>query len=182
MPKDIIIETQKLISKRLEDIDCKHVAEKGGYSSKQMNRIFMAQMDMNVGEYIHSKKMAQAVMDLRYTELPIIEIAQKNGFGSQESFTRAFKKAFHVTPSRFRKDHIWENNEVKQGLIEIVEETSHEMARSREVELPQAKVSFMSKPKTLWYSIGRNIKGLFPHNFYVECKKAQLYEKLGGRR
>lgn len=30
MPKDIIIETQKLISKRLEDIDCKHVAEKGG--------------------------------------------------------------------------------------------------------------------------------------------------------
>ena len=182
MHKDIVNETQQLISRRLEDIDCKRVAENSGYSIKQMNRIFMSKTDMNIGEYIYNKKMAQAVMDLRYTKLPIIEIAQKNGFSTQESFTRAFKKAFGVTPYVFRKEHIWKKEEMKQLLLEVIEETSHETARRSQLELPKPKVSFWNKPTTLWHSIRRNQEGIFPHNFYVECKRANLYEQLHHRR
>lgn len=178
MYKDIVDEVRRLISERLEDVDCKSVAENKGYSMKQMNRIFMSRTHMNIGEYIHNRKMAQAVMDLRYTKLPIIEIAQKNGFSTQESFTGAFKRDFCVTPNIFRKQHIWEKEEMKQLLLEVVEETSHEIARRDRIELPKPQVSFNFKPSTLWYSIRRNKEDMFPHNFYVECKRSNLYEKL----
>lgn len=178
MYMDIIKETRQLISKQLDSIDCKRVAEHGGYSKKQMNRIFKSKTEMGIGEYIHYKRMAQAVLDLRYTELPIMEIAQKNGFETQESFTRAFKKEFYVTPYIFRKEHTWEKDDIKQLLIEVVEETSHEVARKSRTELPKPQVNFLQKPITLWYSIRRNENDLFPHNFYEECKKDNLYKSL----
>lgn len=143
-----------------------------------MNRIFASQTEMSIGEFIKHKKLAQAVMDLRYTNLPIIQIAQKNGFHSQESFTRAVKKALHVTPYQFRKEHVWREDSLEERLVQVIEETSHETARQSRVELPNPHVSFLHKAKSLWYSIAQNKKDLFPHNFYVECKKEHVYERL----
>lgn len=143
-----------------------------------MNRIFVSQTDMSLGEYINDKRLAQAVMDLRYTNLPILQIALKNGFSTQESFTRAVKKAFHVTPYRFRKNHIWSEDLIGEKLAQVIEETSHETARQDRVELPEPHVGLVHKPKCLWYYTARNNADLFPHNFYVQCQKDHLYERL----
>ena len=175
---EIVDKTKELIKKELEQINCEMVAEYNHYSMKQMNRIFVSETEMSIGEFINYKKLAQAVMDLRYTNLPIIQIAQKNGFSSQESFTRALKKALHVTPYRFRTDHVWREDSLNEKLAEVIEETSHETARQMRVELPNPHVSFVHKPKSLWYSIAQNKKDLFPHDFYVRCKKDLIYERL----
>lgn len=175
---EIVDKTKKLIMQEIEEINCGKVADYNGYSMKQMNRIFMAETEMSIGSYIHDKRMSQAIMDLRYTDIPIIEIAQKNGFSTQESFTREFKKVFHVTPFKFRQDCEWKDDVMKHNLLEVIEETSHEFARKGSVDLPDPQISFIHKHKTLWYSISRNINDLFPHNFYVECKKNNYYDSL----
>jgi len=132
---------------------------------------------MSVGQYINYKKLAQAVMDLRYTNLPIIQVALKNGFSTQESFTRAVKKAFHVTPSQFRRHHMW-SEEIEEKLVEVLEETSHETARQERVELPKPRIELIRKPQSSWYYIARNELDLFPHQFYVQCEKEKLNCRL----
>ena len=45
----------------------------------------------------------RCVMLLRDTETGILEIALKYGFSSHEAFTRAFKEAYGMTPSEYRR-------------------------------------------------------------------------------
>ncbi|WMJ87493.1 helix-turn-helix transcriptional regulator [Anaerocolumna sp. MB42-C2] len=164
------------IRKELDNVDCNKVALYSGYSVKQTNRIFAAQTDMNLGEYIRYRRMAQALWDLRYTDKSIIHIAQNNGFETQESFTRAFKSAFNVTPFKFREYPRLEFNKINKALNEVIEEASHENARSRKQELPEPTVQLINKPRSLWYSIKQNTNNLFPHDFYTRCQKEGFFE------
>lgn len=49
------------------------------------------------------RRISCAALDLRDTDARILDIAVKYGFSSQEAFTRAFVKAFHVTPAVYRR-------------------------------------------------------------------------------
>lgn len=53
--------------------------------------------------YIRSRRLANALDKLLLTKEKIIDIAMEAGFESQESFTRAFKSSFNVTPNEYRK-------------------------------------------------------------------------------
>ena len=176
---DVIDYLKDKIRKELDSVDCNKVALYSGYSVKQTNRIFSARTDMNLGEYIRYRRMAQALWDLRYTDMSIIHIAQNNGFETQESFTRAFKSAFNITPYKFRENQRLECNEIDKALNEVIEEASHENARSRKQELPKPTVQLINKPRSLWYSIIQNTNNLFPHDFYTRCQKDGIFEIIG---
>lgn len=47
--------------------------------------------------------MTQAAKDLIHTDQRAIDIALQYRFGSQESFTRAFKKIYDMSPARYRR-------------------------------------------------------------------------------
>ncbi len=175
---DVIDYLKDKIRKELDSVDCNKVALYSGYSIKQTNRIFSAQTAMNLGEYIKNRRMAQALIDLRYTDLSIIHIAQNNGFETQESFTRAFKSAFHITPNKFREYGRLECSEIDKALNEVIEEASHENARNRKLELPEPTVQLVMKPRSLWYSLQRNTNNLFPHDFYTKCQKKGFLENI----
>ncbi|MDR2972941.1 MAG: AraC family transcriptional regulator, partial [Bacteroidales bacterium] len=66
-------------------------AKTANYSLKQLNRIFSLITGLTLGEYIRWYKLTQALFDLKYSEMSIIDIAFKYGYESQEAFTRAFK-------------------------------------------------------------------------------------------
>jgi AraC family transcriptional regulator len=53
--------------------------------------------------YIRSRRFSQSMTKLAGTRERILEIALAAGFETQESFTRAFKQAFGVTPAHYRK-------------------------------------------------------------------------------
>lgn len=175
---NVIDSVKDKIRQELDSVNCNKVALYSSYSVKQINRIFSMQTDMNLGEYIRYKKLAQALWDLRYTEMSIIQIAQNNGFETQESFTRAFKATFNITPFKFREFRKLESSGIDKALNEVIEETSHENARSRKQELPEPSVNLIYKPQSIWYSLKRNIDDLFPHDFYIRCQKEGLIEKV----
>lgn len=54
-------------------------------------------------EYIRKRRLSCAAHDLLITSKRIIDIAVEYQFQSQESFTRAFKKMFGITPGKYRK-------------------------------------------------------------------------------
>jgi hypothetical protein len=58
---------------------------------------------MTLRDYIRMCRISRAALELRDTDARILDIAVAYGFSSQEAFTRAFVKAFHVTPHAYRK-------------------------------------------------------------------------------
>lgn len=55
-------------------------------------------------DYVQSRKMAMSLSDLSETDLRIIDLAVKYGFGHEQSFIRAFKRYYGMTPAKYRKN------------------------------------------------------------------------------
>jgi len=83
-------------------IDGSQVAACAGFSTYHFQRVFSAMLGESVAEYIRKRRLSEAARALKQTTEPILEIALRCGFDSQEAFTRAFKKMFRVTPGRYR--------------------------------------------------------------------------------
>lgn len=86
-----------------ESIVIAQVARVAGISRWHFQRIFKALVGETLKVYIRARRLARASERLLASEMRILDIALLAGFESQESFTRAFKAAFGLTPYRFRK-------------------------------------------------------------------------------
>ena len=85
------------------DIATSDVAQHAGISHWHFQRIFKGLTNETLKTYIRSRRMSGALDALASSQARIIDIALASGFETQESFTRAFKCAFGVTPSAYRK-------------------------------------------------------------------------------
>jgi len=85
------------------DITLAQVAKVAGISQWHFQRIFKALTNETLKTYIRSRRLANSLEKLLTTNTRIIDIALSAGFESQESFTRAFKKTFDITPNEYRK-------------------------------------------------------------------------------
>lgn len=79
------------------------VAQEAGMSQWHFQRMFRGLTGDTVKDYIRSRRLGLACEVLLSTKKRIIDIALEADFESQESFTRAFKTAFDITPAQYRK-------------------------------------------------------------------------------
>jgi AraC family transcriptional regulator len=86
-----------------DDILLHDVAKEAGISQWHFQRIFKALTNETLKTYIRSRRLSIAFESLLTTDKKIIDVSITAGFESQESFTRAFKKAFDMTPNEARK-------------------------------------------------------------------------------
>lgn len=92
------------IEARLDhDIQSADVAREAGISQWHFQRMFKALTNETLKTYIRSRRLAKSLHKLSTTKERIIEIALASGYETQESFTRAFKTAFGVTPADYRR-------------------------------------------------------------------------------
>lgn len=79
------------------------ISKVAGYSIPHFYRVFCAIVGCPVKEYVRKRKLSNAMFDVVTSKRCIIDIAFENGFESHEVFTRSFKLAYGMPPSRFRK-------------------------------------------------------------------------------
>ncbi|WP_432665638.1 AraC family transcriptional regulator [Wukongibacter baidiensis] len=116
---NIIEDTVKYIEDNLEtDIDLEMLANRFYLSKFYFHRIFTAVIGASPKDYIIKRRLNYALELLNSTEIPMIEIAQSVGFGSQQSFTRAFKRNYGVTPGTIRKGEISTEPMGVPGIVE----------------------------------------------------------------
>lgn len=85
------------------DISLSQVAQHAGLSQWHFQRIFKGLTNETLKTYIRSRRLSNSLNKLLATDLRIIDIAVSAGYESQESFTRAFKASFNLTPNEYRK-------------------------------------------------------------------------------
>ncbi len=83
------------------------IATRAGYSPWHLQKLFKMVTRVSLGEYVKNRKLSRAALVLRLTRLPIIDVAHFYSFDSQQTFSRAFKKHFHITPATYRQSSDW---------------------------------------------------------------------------
>lgn len=86
-----------------EDIDLAELAEVAHVSSYHFHRIFYTVIGENVGEYILRLRMEYTASALLNSKLSLTEIADKTGYQTIQSLSKAFRKHFGISPSGYKK-------------------------------------------------------------------------------
>lgn len=86
-----------------EALTLSYLSKKSGYSEFHLSKKFKEISGMQFRDYLRYRRLAFALKELRDTETGILDIALQYGFSSHEAFTRAFKEAYGITPSEYRR-------------------------------------------------------------------------------
>lgn len=85
-----------------ENISVADIASHLSLERKYFARIFKEQLRMPPSIYLANYRLSQACEMLENTSLNINEIAKKVGYDNPFSFSRAFKKAYNLSPATYR--------------------------------------------------------------------------------
>ena len=85
------------------EIDEKKISSLSGYSYPMFSRLFSMLTEITLSEYIRTRRLTEAAIDLRDTDEKIIDIAMKYGYESPDAFGAAFKKFHGFTPSEVKE-------------------------------------------------------------------------------
>ncbi|EGI3956014.1 helix-turn-helix transcriptional regulator [Escherichia coli] len=81
----------------------KEISLMSGFSIKHTQELFYKQNGITIGKYIKKCQFSKAIILLVLTRNSILNISLDAGFSSQQSFSRAFKNEFSLSPMKYRK-------------------------------------------------------------------------------
>lgn len=84
-------------------LELETVAEAIHYSKYHLHRLFTDTVGMTIHDYIQRRQLTEAAKLLTFSNQPIIEIALRCGYESQQAFTSAFKAMYKSPPADYRK-------------------------------------------------------------------------------
>ena len=100
-------EAERLSAVVLDSLDeegaTSSLARRAHWSRTHFHRLFRALIDEAPGGMRRRLLLERAAWQLGRTRLPVTEIALESLYGSLEAFTRAFRRAFGISPSLYRR-------------------------------------------------------------------------------
>ncbi|CAM1341221.1 AraC family transcriptional regulator [Tenacibaculum amylolyticum] len=95
------------------------------FSYRNLQRVFKAFYNETIGAYVTRLKVENAAKILMYTPKEIKLIAEEVGYADVFSFSKAFKKHFGISPSKYRdkKEELFQKNtEINKEIMPFFEE------------------------------------------------------------
>lgn len=89
-----------------EEIDYSEISRIAYCSEYHFKRMFSFLSGITLSEYIRRRRLTLAALDLKDRDLRIIDVAVKYGYGSADSFSRAFHSMHGFLPSEARNENI----------------------------------------------------------------------------
>jgi transcriptional regulator GlxA family with amidase domain len=99
-----LLDVLKTMESHLEaPVSREALAQSVGLSVRQLERVFQAQLGTGVHRHYLSLRLRRARQLLRDSSLAVLDVALATGFGSGSHFSRAYRKAFAISPSEVRR-------------------------------------------------------------------------------
>ncbi len=83
-------------------IDIDDAARSAGFSASHLHRLFTFAYGISVADYIRKRKLTSSLPALLDRRKSILEIAMACGYEYEQSFSRAFKAEYGITPGKYR--------------------------------------------------------------------------------
>ena len=104
--KNLIDKAIGFIQKNPQDnLSLQSIADNAGFSLTYFDAIFRQHTGYSPVEYSRIYKLTRSALELRRTQKTVLDIALDFGYASPESFTRAFKNFYSITPSEYREKY-----------------------------------------------------------------------------
>lgn len=133
-----------------DDVDFDDVAKHTAVSRFHLHRVFQNHIGMSAAAYLRERRLAQAAIELLYSDKRILDIALEYRFAGQDSFTRAFKQHYQFTPQQYRRGfRVFHRSEEVMGMSGSFTNEGHQ------------HTSLSSAPK------GWMLTGVYPHQYEV---------------
>ena len=88
-----------------DNLSLQSIADNAGFSLTYFDAIFRKHTGYSPVEYSRIYKLTRSALELRRTQKTVLDIALDFGYASPESFTRAFKNFYSITPSEYREKY-----------------------------------------------------------------------------
>ena len=93
------------INDNYRTVTLEQVAEHFHYSVPHCSKLIQISAGVGFVAFVRKIRMTHATALLRNTTTPIAEISYMIGYENPESFIRAFKKMYTVSPSQYRRQN-----------------------------------------------------------------------------
>lgn len=88
-----------------ENLSLERLSKKAHYSSYHFHRVFSTVVGERVSEFVNRKRVERIASVLLVEQnIPLRNLAYKYGFNNDNSFSRAFKKYYGISPTRFKSE------------------------------------------------------------------------------
>lgn len=105
--EDIVGQARKIMESTIDEPkSCTTIANMVGVSERHLQRLFHQQLGSSILEVYQALRMERAHQLVQLTDLSITEISVACGFSSLETFSRKYRRAFGVAPSRDRSQSL----------------------------------------------------------------------------
>lgn len=122
-------------------------------------KLFKKEIDLTIVEYINSIRIYNSIIQIKNSNLNLINIAFKNGFYSLEYFSETFKQITNLNPRKFKNFFSYKksipledidliNNSIIK-LYEITKIKDNYLSKQKPIGNPVKKLSIFKKEKTL---------------------------------
>ncbi|MCX7711434.1 MAG: helix-turn-helix domain-containing protein [Clostridia bacterium] len=89
-----------------EKISLDGLAVHTGVSKYYLHRMFKSLTGESIMEYVQARKLTSSINELIHSNMRMIDIAMDYGFDHEQSYIRAFRKRFGVTPLKVRSEQV----------------------------------------------------------------------------
>ena len=148
------------------DISLSDLARVSLFSPWYSYRLFQEYLDMTPTEYVRSLRLSRAALRLREEKCRVIDAALDVGFGSVDTFTRAFFREFGLNPSDYVKDPVPIPLFIPYGA-------KYRELRKEQTDMPEMQTIFVRavrKPERLCIiKRGVHAEDYFPYCEEVSC-------------
>lgn len=104
--KDLITNAIRYIRENpKENLSLQSIADNAGFSLTYFDALFKQHTGYTPVEYSRVYKLTRAAIALRRTDDSVLDISLEYGYQSPESFSRAFKAFYSLTPSEYREKY-----------------------------------------------------------------------------
>lgn len=100
-----IQQTIDYIEEHLSDkLTLKELSNNVNFSMFHYHRVFQAVVGDTVTDYIRKRRLSRAAEKLIAEDCKVIDVAYEFQFGCEDSFARAFRRLYGITPGRYRRE------------------------------------------------------------------------------
>lgn len=104
---DAVISAIYIIEEQMKQpLNLDEVSKQVGLSKYYLHRLFKSITGKNLSAYVRGRRLSTSLNELTDTSLHIIDISNEYQFEHEQSYIRAFKQQFHITPAQYRKQQI----------------------------------------------------------------------------
>lgn len=164
-----------------EEISLDKLAGLSNFSSYHFHRITHAVLGEPIGAFITRMRVETAARLLRYSDMPIREIAYKVGYDVPSSLSKAFKSFYGISPNDYRNNKTYSIMKPIQVNLDLKLEQRVETLKPMQViyihcQGEYKKVDYCGAWKKLWNFVRE--QNLFTEDISDICKNSKKEEIL----